>query len=380
MRILQIYELNPLESIGGVERAIFQLSKELVNLGHEVTILTGASNKRSVVCKDGVDVICFDLFDIMRHTYCPGNLTPLRQLLFFTSIIAKNLDLDYDIYHGHIYTSGLLANYLARKYDGIAVNTIHGSYYPVWNTLTNPLAAFFYKKAERHLATVLAKRSNQQIHVSTYFAQQVDNWGGRVKVIHNGVDTNVFHPGITPNFHSSFPIILTARRLVRKNGLEYLIRSMGLLTQECKLLILGDGPERHRLELIAKNTSRKIELLGAISYKDMPFYIAGADIAIVPSIMEASSLFMLEAMAMGKPVIASAVGGLPEILGDAGILVPSMNPERLACEIDDLLLNSEKRNELGIKARKRVEERYTWKKIAKKIEEEYLRLWSEKNA
>ena len=380
MRILQIYELNPLESIGGVECAIFQLSKELVNLGHEVTILTGASNKRCMFSKDGIDVISFDMFGIMRHTYCSGSLTPMRQFLFLTSIIVKKLDLKYDIYHGHIYTSGLLANYLARKYDGIAVNTIHGSYYPVWNTLTNPFAAFFYKKVERYLSTLLAKRSHRQIHVSTYFAKQVAEWGGRVKVIPNGVDTSAFHPGIIANFHSSVPVILTARRLVRKNGLEYLIRSMGLLKEECKLLILGDGPERQNLEFLAKNTSRNIEFLGSVSYEDMPFYLAGADIAIVPSIMEASSLFMLEAMAMGKPVIASAVGGLPETLGDAGILVPSMSPVSLACEIEELLHDPEKRKKLGNKARKRVEERFTCKKIAREIEKEYLRLWSEKNA
>jgi glycosyltransferase involved in cell wall biosynthesis len=379
MRILQIYELNPVESIGGVESAIFQISKELVKLGHKVTILTGAGKKTSVDSRDGIDIINFDIFGIMRHTYCSGSLTLFRQLLFLSSIIAKKLDLCFDIYHGHIYTSGLLANYLARKNHGIAVNTIHGSYYPVWDQLTNPLSASFYKTMEKYLATFLAKRSDQQIHVSTYFARQVSEWGGIVKVIPNGVDTGIFYPGLKGNFSSSVPIILSARRLVRKNGLEYLIRSMALLKEECKLLIIGDGPERRRLEVLAKKTPGNIEFLGAVSYENMPHYIALADIAVVPSIIEASSLFMLEAMAMGKPVVASAVGGLPEILGDTGILVPSMDPERLAGEIRGFLHDPEKRRDYGWKARKRVEERYTWKKITRQIEKEYKNLWSAKN-
>lgn len=381
MRILQIYELNPIESIGGVEMALFQLSKELVKRGHEVTILTGACDKKGCSYRDGVRIISIDFLGTMKNTYCSGSLTPLRQVLFLWSVLARKPELEYDIYHGHIYTSGLIANYLARKHNGIAVNTIHGSYYPVWDKLTNPFSALFYRAAEKQLATLLAKRSHLQIHVSTYFAQQVSAWGGKVKVkmIPNGVDTSVFHPEVTGCLHASLPVILTARRLVRKNGIEYLIKAMEYLKGLCELFIVGDGPERRRLELLAKNT-KNIKFLGEVPQSDMPSYIAGADIAVVPSIIEASSLFMLEAMSMGKPVVASCVGGLPETLGDSGVLVPPMRPELLAKAIMELLNDPEKRMRLGIKARRHVEEEYTWQKIAMQIEREYLHLWSEKNA
>jgi len=379
LRILQIYELNPFESIGGVEGVVFALSKELVKMGHEVTILTGAGKEKKAVSRDGVDIISFDLFNTMKYTYRSGTLTPLRQLLFLTSVLAKNLDLKYDIYHGHIYTSGLLANYFARKYNGIAVNTIHGSYYPVWDRLTNPLAAFFYRIMERQIATMLAKHSHLQLHVSTYFAEQVSAWGGEVKVIPNGVDTGVFNNGVSSKFHSRLPVVLTARRLVRKNGLEYLIKAMDHLRGECDLFIIGEGPEQHRLKLMAKNNDN-IKFLGAIPHTEMPSYISGSDIVVIPSIIEASSLFMLEAMAAGKSVIASDVGGLPEILGDSGKLVPPMNPERLSGAIRELLNDAEKRRQLGISAQRRVSENYTWHNIANKIEEEYQRLWRQKHA
>ncbi|MCZ7381921.1 MAG: glycosyltransferase family 4 protein [Candidatus Methanoperedens sp.] len=379
MKILQIYELNPIESIGGVETAVFQLSKELVKRGHEITILTGACDKKGCNYRDGVRIISTDLLGTMKYTYRSGRLTPLRQVLFLCSILARKTELEYDIYHGHIYTSGLIANYLAGKHNGIAVNTIHGSYYPVWDKLTNPISALFYRAAEKQLATLLAKRSHLQIHVSTYFAQQVSAWGGRVKMIPNGVDTSVFHPEVTGCLHGSLPVILTARRLVRKNGIEYLIKAMEFLKDLCELIIIGDGPERHRLELLAKNM-KNIKFLGAVPHPDMPSYIAGADIAVVPSIIEASSLFMLEAMAMGKPVVASCAGGLPETLGGSGILVPPMHPELLAKAILELLNDPQMRMRLGIKARRRVEEEYTWQKIAMQTEREYLHLRSEKHA
>ncbi|MGB8217126.1 MAG: glycosyltransferase family 4 protein [Candidatus Methanoperedens sp.] len=379
MKILQIYELNPVESIGGVEMAVFQLSKELVKRGHEVTILTGACDKKCCSYKDGVRIISIDSLGTMKYTYCPGSLTPLRQVLFLWSVLSRKPELVYDIYHGHIYTSGLIANYLAGKHNGIAVNTIHGSYYPVWDKLTNPFSASFYRVAEKQLATHLAKRSHLQIHVSSYFAQQVSTWGGKVKMIPNGVETSVFHPEVTGCLHASLPVILTARRLVRKNGIEYLIKAMEYLNDLCELFIIGDGPERERLELLAKKM-KNIKFLGAVPHPDMPSYIAGADIAVVPSIIEASSLFMLEAMAMGKPVVASSVGGLPETLGDSGVLVPPMRPELLAKAIIELLNDPQMRIRLGVKARRRVEEEYTWQKIALQIEKEYLHLRSEKHA
>ncbi len=374
MRILQIYELNPLESIGGVEFAILQLSKELTRLGHEVTILTGG--RSGEVLHGRLRVISVDFLGTMKRSCSQGHLTPLRQILFLSSLLPRRLE-QYDVYHGHIYTSGLLAHYLAKKHNGVAVNTIHGSYYPVWDKLTNPLSACLYRTAERLLAAQLARRT-LQIHASTYFADCVRAWGGKVKVIPNGVDASVFHPGVECSILCPLPIILTARRLVRKNGIEYLIKAMEYIKDQCKLLIIGDGPERQKLEILAKRAGN-IEFMGAVPHEKMPSCIAGADIAVVPSIIEASSLFMLEAMAMGKPVVASAVGGLPEILGDSGILVTPMHPRSLVNAIMELLHDPVKRRRLGSSARRRVEENFTWQKIAMQIENEYLHLWNTKN-
>jgi glycosyltransferase involved in cell wall biosynthesis len=381
MRVLQIYELNPFVSIGGVEIAILNLSKELVKLGHEVTILTGACNGNGAASQDGIELKNFDFLGAMRRSYTPGHLTLFRQILFLSALLSRRADLDMDVYHGHIYSSGLLANTLAGRFGGVSVNTIHGSYYPAWRRLRNPLSASFYRTAERQLATRLSEKAHLQIHVSSYFADQVREWGdaSRVKVIPNGVDAESFNQGVKGCLESEGPVILTARRLVKKNGLEYLIRAMDYLVGECRLVIIGDGPERRRLMDLARG-SGDIEFLGTVPHAEMPTYIASADVAVVPSIIEASSLFMLEAMAMAKPVVASDVGGLPEALGGAGVLVQPMDPEGLALAIKELLSDPGRMKSLGNSGRERVKENFTWQKIAERVDCEYKRLWSERDA
>ena len=264
-------------AIGGIEVALLELCKELVRIGHEVTILAGARDTDDERFIDGVQIIPVDFLNIMRQTWSSSALSFHRQLLFPLAALKRELK-RYDIYHGHIYLSGLIAYYLARKNRAIAVNTIHGSYYPIWGIITNPFRANLYKTAERFLAPILARQSHLQIHTGGYFANQVLAWGApedKVKVIHNGVNPGQFHPGVEPIKHDhSIPILLTARRLVRKNGLEYLIRAMKyvLMEEQCRLMVIGDGMERRRLELLSAHLgiSDHVEFTGAVPHSILP--------------------------------------------------------------------------------------------------------------
>jgi glycosyltransferase involved in cell wall biosynthesis len=170
--------------------------------------------------------------------------------------------------------------------------------------------------------------------------------------------------------------IFTARRLVKKNGVEYLLKAMKLVLEEveCSLTIAGDGPERMRMEKLSEKLgiSEKVHFLGLVPHQDIPRHLARADLAVIPSIVEASSLFLLEAMAMGKPVIASRVGDIPQILNGAGTLVEPMDERSLAREIVAVFKHGDKRM-IGRKALEEVKKR-SWRKVAKKIEEEYSRL------
>ncbi|RCV64577.1 Glycosyltransferase involved in cell wall bisynthesis [Methanophagales archaeon] len=366
-------------AIGGIEVALLELCKELVSIGHDVTILAGARDTVDERFIDGVQIIPVDFINTMRQTWSSSVLCFPRQLLFPIAALKRELK-RYDVYHGHIYLSGLIANYLARKNRAIAVNTIHGSYYPVWDMITNPFRAKFYKTAERFLAPALARQSHLQIHTGGYFAKQVLAWGApedKVKVIHNGVNLEQFHPGVEPLAHDhSIPILLTVRRLVKKNGLEYLIRAMKyvLMEEQCQLMVIGDGMERRRLELLSAHLgiSAHVEFTGSVPHNILPRYLSLADIAVLPSLIEASSLFALEAMAMGKPIIATSVGGLPEILGE-GCLVSPMEERELADKIIQILQNKKEREKLARQGQAIAEE-HTWEIVARQTAAEYERI------
>lgn len=381
MRILHIYELGPLDNstIGGIEVAILELCKELVIMGHDVTILAGARDTDEERFIGGVQILPVDFLKTMRSTWSSSTLCFHRQLLFPLAALKQRLK-RYDVYHGHLYMSGVIANYLARKNKAIAVNTIHGSYYPVWSTITNPFMANFYKTAERFLVPTLAMQSHLQIHTGAYFARQVLAWGAprdKVKVIHNGVNPDQFHPGVEPLAHDhTIPILLTARRLVKKNGIEYLLRAMKyvLMEEQCRLMIVGDGMERRRLELLSAHLgiSDHVEFTGAVPHSILPKYLSLADIAVLPSLIEASSLFALEAMAMGKPIIATRVGGLPEILPEE-CLVTLMDEQELSVKIIQLLQNKQERKKLGRRGQ-HIAEEHTWEIVARQTAAEYERM------
>lgn len=379
MRILQIYDLDPLQRIGGIEVAIYELSRHLAMLGHEVTVISGADGVVGEQFREGVRFMNIDRSGIVRATRSLPGLSLARQAVFLPALLSMQKE-KYDIYHGHVYTSGLAANILARRHHGIAVNTIHGSYYPAWNELANPLTAAFYKTGEKILAPYLARISDLQIHTCHYFADQVIKWGARpdkISVILNGVDTNRFDPAkIKGEKKIACPVILTARRLVKKNGVDFLLRAMPYILSrvECNLLIIGDGPERSDLIALVEKLGIKnnVNFLGAIPNNDIARYLAFADIAAVPSIVEASSIFMLESMAMGKPVIATGAWGLAEIInGKNGVLT---NATHLGEAIAGLLCDDQMKKELGKNARQYVIENHSWDKIAKRVESEYLRL------
>ncbi|HID20007.1 MAG TPA: glycosyltransferase family 1 protein [Methanophagales archaeon] len=384
MKILHIFELGPLDNhaIGGIEVAILELCKELVSLGNDVTIMTGAKNSCAEHYIAGVRILPVDCLNTMRLTWSNSNLKLSRQALFPLAMLRQRLP-GYDIYHGHIYVSGLIASYLARINNAVAVNTLHGSYYPVWDIIANSLAACFYQACERFLAPTIARHVHLQIHTAEYFAEQVQVWGAsadRLKVIHNGVNLDNFFPGVEPIEHEhSLPVVLTARRLVRKNGVEYLIRAMKhvLREEQCKLIVIGDGPERQKLESLSLHlgVSEHVEFVGAVPHNHMPQYISAAEVVVVPSLIEASSLFALEAMAMAKPIVATRVGGLPETLGNAALFVEPMNERALSTAILQLLQDERKKKILGKKGCWLAQKR-SWEIVAKQTDAEYRRIMS----
>lgn len=193
----------------------------------------------------------------------------------------------------------------------------------------------------------------------------------KIIIIPNAVDIDKIN-----NYAKAFPItkkdncnwILVPRRLSPKNGVEYAIRALSLIEHKPKLLLAGTGLERKSLEELVKQLGLQddVVFLGGLEHSVLLPIMLAADIIAIPSvpvygIEEATSIAAIEAMALGKPVISSNIGGLKLLITDDvnGILVPPADPDRLAECITKLLLDKQKCVNLGIVARKTVEEKFS---------------------
>jgi len=139
------------------------------------------------------------------------------------------------------------------------------------------------------------------------------------------------------------------------------------------LLVIGDGPMRTKLEELVslEHLNGNIIFLG--TRNDIPRLLSVLDIFVLSSLSEGLPLTILEAMAAGKPIVATDVGGIPEIIqgGSEGIIVPSNDPDVLADAISDLLRDDRKRIDMGAKARMKFEEKFTIQTMVKRYEELY---------
>lgn len=197
----------------------------------------------------------------------------------------------------------------------------------------------------------------------------------RFRVIPNGINTDVFHP-VPGVEREKNRIIATSSADTPLKGLRYLLHAVKLVSmnQEIKLTVVGK-PKRDS-EIVRLIGELEIEDLvtftGKIDHQEYLHQYAISNLAVVPSLYEGFGLPAGEAMACGVPVIATTAGALPEVVGDAGILVPPANAEALAKAISDLLNNQDRARMLAQAGFKRVVNLFSWEKAAQKTIEAYM--------
>jgi len=235
---------------------------------------------------------------------------------------------------------------------------------------------------------VVLKDADRVIVVSRKTMEYVLKLGAgmsKTSEMYNGVDTNFFHPMNKEESRDELGLpknkmlVLTVRRLVYKNGLGTLIESASLLTRDYPYLlfiVIGKGPNRKLIENRVRELriEDNIRLAGFVPEKLLPLYYNAADYFVIPSSSgEGLPLVLLEAMACGLPVIATTVGGTPEIIKDMknGVLVPPRNPKALAETISKFLSNKELGLAIGEEARKTVEDKFTWEENIRRLQKVY---------
>jgi teichuronic acid biosynthesis glycosyltransferase TuaC len=169
---------------------------------------------------------------------------------------------------------------------------------------------------------------------------------GKVHVLRNGVDTRVFHPTNDAvergQLGAHGTLLVSVGNLIELKGNDLVIRSLPALPGT-SLWLIGDGPDRERLESIARHAgvAERVRFIGEVPQSELPRYYAAADALVLASSCEGWPNVLLEAMACGTPVVAALVGGTPEIVTSpaAAVLFEPRTREALVTAIRQLLLN-----------------------------------------
>jgi glycosyltransferase involved in cell wall biosynthesis len=163
-------------------------------------------------------------------------------------------------------------------------------------------------------------------------------------------------------------------RMLPGKGLGILAEALTRIANEdWKLLVVGDGPERKRFEqtLVERQLINRAEFAGAVPYDQVPDFYRRMDMFVMPTrttkwIREQFGRVLVEAMASGVPVVGTTCGAIPEVIENAGLIVPESDPAALAEALLRLLRNETLRARLARAGRERVEQHYSWEQVARK--------------
>lgn len=238
-----------------------------------------------------------------------------------------------------------------------------------------------------HMQKRVARMLDPLIVVSESTKQDVHRDFGvpieRMKRIYHGIDCELFAP--QPKIKRKTNLIMTtASADVPLKGLIYLIRAYAVLIKEhpkLELIVIGnlrEGQTKHELERL--NLRDRVIFKSGLSSENIRDLYAKATIAVVPSVYEGFGFPAGEALACGVPLVATNGGSLPEIVGNAGIIVPHSNPNALADAINTLLNDTQYRNALATKARPHILENFKWERCAREVTDMYCETIERKNA
>ena len=237
----------------------------------------------------------------------------------------------------------------------------------------------------RHLDRVITVSQSSARDTNLFFRVPAD----RLRVVYNGIDTDIFSMNEKAS-QASDGLIMVANTDDRKKGVLYLLQALQLLRKDGIKLTIVDDADRHSsyiedvgplpsygFKLVRKlNLDGLVHFTGRLTREEMVKRYSAAKIAVVPSLYEGFGLPAAEAMACGVPVIATTGGALPEVVGDAGILVPPRNADALAAAIKQLLADKQAQQRMSEAGRKRVREKFSWEQAARKTLEVYQEVLS----
>lgn len=387
------YRSNP--HCGGQGVYLKQLSRSLADLGHHVEVLSGPPDPQLDEDIPVHRVPSLDLYDPADPFRLPrpAELTSLPNVYEWLNVSTMGFPEPflfglrayqflqrnghrYDVIHDNQSLSyGLWA--LSRRLPTLA--TIH---HPITVDLDIAIRAerYFWRKLKQlrwysfiHMQKQVARTLPYLLTVSECACRDISRDFTipleRFRVVPNGINTDLFYP-LPDVQRDSHRIIVTNSADTPLKGLVYLLHAIADIRcrRPVRLVVIGQPKPNGTIERLLRklNLAGQVSFTGRISSAAFVREYARAGMAVVPSVYEGFGLPAGEAMACGVPVIATTGGALPEVVGDAGILVPPRDTPALAAAIEDLLDHPAKAVALGQRGYQRVQTHFTWQRAAEK--------------
>ena len=361
--------------VGGAERDLLLMTRQLPDCG--VTPFVGCPREGPLVqelAKQGTKVIALDFPPWRKPRFFASRLPAIYRLY---QVIARE-----GIHLMHInemwwtplgYCAARLAGIPSVAHIRQEVEARRVRQY--W--LRYPTRVIAVSKA---VSTVLERAEVKPSNLMVLYTG-VDLQAAQASLMTNGDVIGGIHHRYRMDQNS--PVIGTVAHLFPRKGHEYLIQAVSQVRQAfptIRCLIVGEGDPAYAAELRALAGSLGLhEQIIFTGFQDSVYpYLESMDVFVLPSVMEGFGIVLLEAMAMGKPIVASCVGGIPEVVDDGvtGLLVPPRDSSAMADAVIRLLRNRQMRQEMGDAGIRRVRSQFSVEQMSRTLQELYRSLLS----
>lgn len=374
---LKISVLATVTDFGGSEKVVLSLIKNINGaLFEPVPIIFTRSGLKDTVFFREIDKAKRKYHTIFADNHKIKYLNPLVNLIEAYKLLRRHR---FDLVHTHGYRADIIGIILSKVIGLPVISTCHGF-------ISNDVNLKLYNKLDRFLL----RYADRIVAVSEGIKKDlirngIKEW--RIALIQNAVEQNGNKELFTRNRKAKRQffniqdkefVVGYIGRLSEEKGVKYLIEAHTLLRKAgtpVKMLIIGDGTQRRELEELVKIAENGGNVFFTGFQNDIENWIPAMDVFVLPSLTEGTPMSLLEAMANGIPVVATGVGGVPQVVdsGKNGILVAPGKPEEIADAVSTLYRDESFRKTLAEEASTTVKLKYNLNDWVKKVETEYLR-------
>jgi glycosyltransferase involved in cell wall biosynthesis len=363
------------------------LARGLTQQGHQVTVIASGPRHRAAPEEDGYAERIFRL-PVGPSNWIGYSFRASRLLERMQQEMAFDVVHFSDVHFAYAYRG----SYVASLHQSFRQRLLAKDGLPYHSSLSNLVGRYLYynlammfpeKRCLKKASWLIAVSESTKREFVEHYA--VDE--AKVDVVWEGINTNRFRRRDVAALRQSLDlarerILLYVGFSTPRKGMEYLGQALRLLDDDVRLMIVGRWERGYRerfLQAIGNQAWRIIEM-GYVPDEEMPAYYSLADVLVLPSLLEGFGLPLVEAMACATPVVATTAGSIPEVVGDAGILVPPRDHRALADGINRILGEDGLRRHLGSVAEERVQKHFSVDRMAADTLEVYRRFMGEQRS